>query len=186
MLIFLCLKYIITICFNVNRGKKLQEIIDNFKHEIIKKKDSLDRISQSKFGINLSDLKVSYNLKGQRAGIVNPVKKEIRLNIELCNNFPEKMINEVLVHEIAHYINFCLNPSAKPHGNEWKCIAKALGLDNPKTTHDMPTTKARKVRGYKYKCRCSTYTLSSIRHNRIKRKEAEYACKYCGEKLKKA
>ena len=180
------LKYIITICININRGKKLQEIADNFKYEIIKKKDSLNRISQSEFGVNISDLRVSYNFKGQRAGIVNPVKKEIRLNIELCNNFPKKMINDVLVHEAAHYITYCLFPSAKPHGNEWKFIAKTLGLNNLKATHDMPTTKARKVKGYKYRCRCSTYTLSSIRHNRIKRKEAEYACKYCGEKLKKA
>jgi len=146
VLIFLHLKYIITLCININRGIKLEEIDVNFKDEIIKKKDILNRISQSKFGVNISKLKISYNLKGQRAGIVNPVKKEIRLNFELCNKFPEKMINDVLVHEAAHYINFCLNPSIKPHGNEWKFIAKTLGLNNLKATHDMPTTKARKVK----------------------------------------
>lgn len=161
----------------------MQEITKNFKRKIIDKIDDLNRISQSKFGINISDLKILYNLKGQRAGVINPLKKEIRLNFELCNKFPEKMINEVLVHEIAHYINFCLNPSTKPHGNEWKYIAKNLGLQNPKTTHNMPTTKARKVNSYKYKCRCRTYTLSSIRHNRIQRKEAKYTCRHCGEKL---
>ena len=180
------LKYIITICNNINKGIELQEIDSYFKHEIIKKKDSLNRVTQSKFGVNISGLKILYNLKGQRAGTVNPAKKEIRLNKELCLKFPEKMINEVLVHEIAHFVTFSVSPNAKPHGKEWKYVAKTLGLDNPKTTHNMPTTKARKVKGYFYKCGCNTYKLSSIRHNRIKRKEAEYACKYCGEKLRKA
>lgn len=163
----------------------MQEIPNNLKRKFSLKMDELSKTSLSVFGINISGLKLSYKLKGQRAGIIFPANKEIRLNAELCLKFPDKMTNEVLTHEVAHYIAFLIYPDSKPHGKEWKYIAKTFGMVNPAATHNMPTTKAKNLKRFTYKCGCSTYTLSSIRHNRIRRKKAQYNCKYCGEKLSK-
>ncbi|MBZ4672432.1 SprT-like domain-containing protein [Deferribacterales bacterium Es71-Z0220] len=145
----------------------------------------LENIIKNKFGLSLLNLKISYDLKGLRAGLFIPKTNEIKLNGKLCKEFPERMVNEVLVHEVAHFVTNKVFKNSKPHGKKWKDIAILLGLKNPKTTHDMPVNPARQFQKYEYKCSCGTHNISSVRHKRIITKKAKYACKRCGGLLEK-
>lgn len=145
----------------------------------------LENIVKDKFGLTLLDLNISYDLKGLKAGIFNPKNNQIKLNGDLCAKFPERMANEILVHEVAHFIASKFYKKRKPHGSEWKLIAKILGLKKPKATHDMPVKPARLFKRYKYKCRCSIHNITSIRHNKIMSKKAKYICNRCGGLLEK-
>lgn len=145
----------------------------------------LENIVKDRFGLTLLELKISYDLEGLKAGVFNPKTNEIKLNGKLCEEFPERMANEVLVHEVAHFITNNLFKISKPHGSEWKRIAMILGLNKPKATHDMPVKPARLFQRYKYKCRCGIHKITSIRHNRIISKKAKYTCKRCGDLVEK-
>ncbi|UOD35322.1 SprT-like domain-containing protein [Deferribacteraceae bacterium V6Fe1] len=149
------------------------------------KLDILENIVKDKFGLTLLGVKISYDLKGLKAGLFNPKSDEIKLNGKLCTEFPERMADEVLVHEVAHFVTNKVFKNSKPHGSEWKHIAMLLGLDKPKATHDMPVKPVRQFQRYKYKCRCGIHNITSVRHKRIITKKAKYSCKRCGGLLEK-
>jgi SprT protein len=159
--------------------------VDSDFIEILNKKLSfLNNVSTKEFNISLCPIKIGFDLKGLRAGIFKPKTNEIYLNKELCYICPDKVINEVLIHEIAHFIAYHIDKKAKPHGRLWKKIAYRLGLKNPKATHNLPVTPAKSLKTFRYSCKCKIHFITSIRHNKIINKKAKYFCKKCKAELK--
>lgn len=142
----------------------------------------LKRLCIDIFQIDISDIKLSINLKGKAAGKYYPSKREIHLNRYLLATHPFDMLNKILIHEIAHHIAYLLHgKKIKPHGTEWKNICKKLGYE-PEVYHNLPVQKSRELRRFKYRCGCSNHLITSIRHNRIQ-KGIAYFCKKCKKRL---
>lgn len=154
--------------------------------DILRKKlIEINEMSIRLFGISVLELEIFTDLRGTRAGVINTNSKVVRLNKDLIQKYPKFMVDEVLPHEVAHFISKKLYPNSRPHGDEWKMIASKLGITNPKATHSMPVQKVKIYSRIEYCCRCSTYLLTFIRHNKILNGEAEYYCKRCKKKLKR-
>ncbi|MDO3376859.1 SprT family zinc-dependent metalloprotease [Geoalkalibacter halelectricus] len=109
----------------------------------------------------------------------------LRFNLEAYHLHPEEMLTDTVPHEVAHLIVAArFGPGCRPHGPEWQAVMRdCFGL-NPKRTHSLPLTAARRVeRDFIYACKCREHRLTSIRHQRIRRGKTLYRCNSCGELL---
>lgn len=134
---------------------------------------------------------VRFDLRGKCGGQAckEPGKPPyIRANPDLMTRYPRFYIQQVVPHEVAHIVAQHIHGDGiKPHGNEWKSVMRFFGKP-PDVYHSMQTQRARAKpirRTYHYSCGCPerTHTVSAIRHGRMLRKEAHYACKFCKKKL---
>ena len=88
---------------------------------------------------------VSFGLKGKTGGMVRHtairsriVVRDIRLNADLLERFPRRMIAEVVPHEVAHAVTRHLGGEryVRPHGPEWKAVMSDFG-QAPRRCHSM-------------------------------------------------
>jgi len=95
--------------------------------------------------------------------LVNIVLKVIIniLDIDIAKKNGKEAFKPTIVHEIGHYIAKCLYPQyIRPHGKEWKAIMVSLGVNDPKATHTLKCTSARKVKKVPYHCSCLTHMIT--------------------------
>lgn len=114
--------------------------------------------------------RVTYDVRGTRAGYVKGKQWLIHLNPDFFVNDAEEMINETGPHEFAHLVDTILNPETKEqvsqtrsgnyrrkkrslHGPTWKSIMHAMGK-SPERCHtmDVSNVRTKRVRWYTYKC----------------------------------
>lgn len=127
--------------------------------------------------------RASCNLKqrGRAAGTAHLQKNEMRFNAYMLRQSPEKFLNSVVPHEVAHIIVYQIyGAKVRPHGKEWQAVMKKVFGLSPKRTHDfeVPTPKNR----YLYGCQCQQHEFTSRRHNKVIR-GTEYRCKLCLQSL---
>jgi predicted SprT family Zn-dependent metalloprotease len=133
-------------------------------------------------GLNLQQVAIVFNLRGLAAGQARVCGKEslIRINPAIFNHSHhyqhtndsessqiEALLIEVIAHELAHIC--CMkNPRLGHHHNHgWQKLAIALGASGSRT-HNLPLSKARQLRQFRYQSSCGRHiTVSSIRHRRI-------------------
>lgn len=133
---------------------------------------------------------VSFDLRGRSAGqaIFARRRREIRIRINatLLASHPREMLEDTVPHEVAHVVIFRLyGRKAKPHGEEWKALMRAFGVD-PAPCHTLPTEPVRQLQRFRYECACEDPAwLTSIRHKRAQQ-GTDYVCRRCGEKLRLA
>lgn len=73
------------------------------------------------------------------AGLCYVETGEITLSGPFLAQYPHEMMTQILAHETAHYIDYCLNGWRKykrHHGREWSAIMLALGY-KPDPFHTM-------------------------------------------------
>jgi SprT protein len=141
------------------------------------------------------DFKISFNLKGNRAGTAQYSKSgnhELRFNRRILMENGEKFLEDTVPHELAHLITYALygvdrdykgHRRIKPHGTEWQNVMRKLGY-KPTRCHNFDVEPARKVaKKYRYSCGCKEYHLTAIRHNKILGGKSSYSCTRCGRKL---
>lgn len=124
---------------------------------------------------------VTFDLKGRVAG--EAWRTEIRLNSHLLHEFYDRMIAEVLPHEVAHCIvtqKYGWDSNIRSHGHEWAAVMRAFNLP-PKRTHDMPTKPAGVHQRLTAGCvSCGKeYQVTKRRANKI----FNYRCGNCGSPL---
>jgi SprT protein len=124
------------------------------------------------------------DIKGKVAGYYcfKNGQKYLRFNPSIYKENKDTY-DDVIVHEVAHYVTHELYPGSKPHGKEWKGVMRSLGKE-PERCHAYKVTPARKLKTFKYKCDCMEYELTSIRHNKIL-KGHYYTCQKCKSRLVK-
>lgn len=105
----------------------------------------------------------------------NPKRGVIRLSTALLAPGNRPLLSEALTHEAAHLaVHLLHGPNAKPHGNEWRQLMVALGLEprlrlrlpNPATQDALPRVPRSQ---YEYRCPvCQSIYRSRRRDSRIR------------------
>ncbi|NBO62307.1 MAG: hypothetical protein EBU82_15390 [Flavobacteriia bacterium] len=73
------------------------------------------------------------------AGLCYVETGEITLSGPYLQQYPHEMMTQILTHETAHYIDYCLNGWRKykrHHGKQWQAIMYNLGYE-PEPYHSM-------------------------------------------------
>lgn len=101
---------------------------------------------------------------------------------------------DVVLHEIAHIIDYKLNEASSGHGYPWRSYAKFLGArpekfvseDSKKEIAAINTVYATgKInKRYVHRCSCKEHSISGIIHNRIM-KGSIYRCRLCKTTISK-
>lgn len=138
-------------------------------------------------GRRLPDIQIRCDLRGLSAGQMRlhaNGRFEIRYNLDMALQQPQRFLNETVPHEVAHLVTWLLHGSrVRPHGKEWQAVMRGLGVASPKAYHDFePAGNPRRQRRWHYRCSCREHQLSTTRHNRIIKGMA-YTCTRCGELL---
>lgn len=130
--------------------------------------------------LKLDEFDVRFTLRGATAGKANYSKRKLWFHPEIMKRNP-KQYEQTIIHEVAHLYQRKLYPTSKPHGNEWKRIARKLGY-NGKRCHNYDTSGLGRVKTrYIYECaECAmTYKLTTHKHKQSYR----YRCGKCRGRL---
>lgn len=109
-------------------------------------------IAQRLYGVDLSQVNISFNLKGGVAGWASWKRRlgvmgyACKFNADmLLRGDPEtldNMINTVVPHELAHIVCYMKPSLGKNHDSGWQMVDRSLG-GTGKRTHDMEVVKGR-------------------------------------------
>ncbi|HFD80991.1 MAG TPA: metallopeptidase (SprT family) [Gammaproteobacteria bacterium] len=140
------------------------------------------------YGTRFPLIPVAFDLMGRCAGMyrVRRGRRCIRYNPWLFARYFEDSLAQTVPHEVAHYVTDALYGirNVRPHGAEWRAIMRSLGVE-PRASgqYDLQGIPVRRQQRHRYRCGCDRHLLSSCRHNRIRRGEARYLCRRCGQAL---
>ncbi|WP_245587927.1 SprT-like domain-containing protein [Carnimonas nigrificans] len=137
----------------------------------------------------LPDPKVWGDLRGKSAGQAHFGRGGVRFNKVLLSEQPRIFINEVVPHEIAHWVVYHgISARVAPHGKEWRRVMVVMFGLPPAVTHRFDTSVASPA-PYLYGCGCRDeygqlrlHGFSLRRHNGVG-KGRRYLCKRCRQSL---
>ncbi len=130
---------------------------------------------------------VTFDLRGRAAGQLRFSKRRLldarlRFNSEMLVRYGNAFIEEVVPHEVGHYIAYLrFGSTIKPHGKEWRYIVQNILGAQAAVTHSFEVEPARLLKRFVYACDCTDrqHELSAIRHGRVSRQRAQYYCRVC-------
>lgn len=125
---------------------------------------------------------ISYELRGQKAGVAYLQQNEIRLNPVLLAENGMEFIQQVVPHELAHLLVYQQFGRVQPHGKEWKMMMEQVLGVPAEIYHQFNTASVAKQ--FPYECGCQTHMLSIRRHNAIQRNQRSYICRQCNQPLR--
>ncbi|MGP9798674.1 Protein of unknown function SprT [Halomonas citrativorans] len=127
--------------------------------------------------------RVWFDLKGASAGQAHLGRGGLRFNFILLSDNRTAFFNDVIPHEMAHWLVFHLRDGRrlKPHGQEWKTVMRDLFGLAPHVTHRFDVHKAQPT-PYRYQCACREHPLTARRHALVN-KGRRYRCRHCQETL---
>jgi SprT protein len=135
----------------------------------------------------LKQIEIRFDLKGRTSGMfcVNGRHWWIRYNPWIFTSHYQESISQTIPHEVAHYICYLLYGSKpRPHGREWQKIMQDFGVPAQATCKlNLESVPQKRLKRYRYQCRCQIHELTSIRHNRIVRGHQQYVCTKCKQPL---
>lgn len=173
--------------------------LSSLKNLVQERIETLQDFVVKEFGNRVPNLIIEYSLKSVRlAGsatfsLVGGSKFKMKLHEAALLEYQQEYIDRTVVHEFAHLVQGQYFPHSKPHGVEWKAIMRFLGND-PSRCHEMNLSKAlenfgivkqkrRKQKRYVYECDCRIHTITSTRHNKIRKGLSTYSCRNCGQTI---
>jgi SprT protein len=133
-------------------------------------------------------LPVHFDLRGSSAGMFKVTLREshIRYNPWLFAKYFEENLAATVPHEVAHYIVHCRHGlhRVRPHGAEWREVMDNFGVE-PRVTGDFDLTgiPTRRQRRFRYGCGCRQHSVTTRRHNNVRRGRARYECRLCRREL---
>lgn len=140
--------------------------------------------AEAMFGVTISPLKVSYDVKGRVAGwagckhcrIQQRRVYSLRFNTEaiLSDNYDD-MLNDTVPHEVAHLVCYANPMLGSKHNEGWRRVCVALG-GTGKRTHSYQLTRARpKAPGIIYRTnRGHEVEVTALIHNKIQQHYRTY------------
>ena len=126
---------------------------------------------------------VWFDLRGRIAGKAHRDGHYVRINCDLLERYPDRIVEHTTAHEIAHIVAYAVfGEHIRAHGREWQSVMRLFGCE-PSRCHDMETTPARKVRTFPVHCKCSSYRFSAVRIKRL-RNGTGYRCRRCRQRIR--
>ncbi|MEC4768367.1 SprT-like domain-containing protein [Halomonas sp. CUBES01] len=124
-----------------------------------------------------------FDLKGASAGQAHLGRGGLRFNPVLMSENRRAFFDEVIPHEMAHWLVFHLEngPRLKPHGREWQAVMRDLFGLAPRVTHRFDIARAQPA-PYRYQCGCRQHQLTARRHALVV-KGRRYRCRHCAQTL---
>lgn len=130
-----------------------------------------------------------FDLRGHNAGefVANARRYAqpcVRINRELLQRYPRHMIEQVVPHEVAHYVVWATaRRGTLPHGPEWRAVMAFFGKPAD-VSHRMVVKPARRVRKLPFRCAC-VGTSPQFSRVILKRhlRGTRYYCRRCREQL---
>ncbi|GAB3475957.1 SprT family zinc-dependent metalloprotease [Marinomonas epiphytica] len=124
---------------------------------------------------------VSLKQRGRAAGTAYLHTNQVRFNLFMFQQSPEKFLAEVVPHEVAHIIVYQIYGSGvSPHGQEWRAVMKKVFDLTPARTHDFDVPPPKQ--SFTYQCGCQTHLFTKRRHN-YALQGRQYICKKCKQPL---
>ncbi|MCL7928463.1 SprT-like domain-containing protein [Halomonas sp. ATCHA] len=127
--------------------------------------------------------KVWFDLKGASAGQAHLGRGGLRFNPVLLSENRRAFFDQVIPHEMAHWLVFHLQdgPRLKPHGREWQAVMRDLFGLAPDVTHRFDIKRAQRA-PYRYACACRQHAFTAQRHT-LARGGRQYRCRQCAQTL---
>ena len=158
--------------------------------EVIAATDAWLEFARQRVAWTLSSVAVQFDLQGLAAGQyrLQQGRAWIRYNAPLFARHYAENLAETVPHEVAHHVVAACpgRQSEPPHGRSWQRVMQSFGLE-PRACHrfsDFEGLPVRRQRRHSYLCACGPQWLTTVRHNRVLRGDAQYACRQCGELLR--
>jgi len=133
---------------------------------------------------DLPSPEIWFDLRGKGAGQAHFGRGGLRFNPQLLSENRQAFIDEVVPHEMAHWLVWHLQdgPSARPHGHEWRTVMRRLFGLTPSVTHRFDTARASPA-PHLYRCECREHGFSARRHANAQAGR-EYRCRACHASLR--
>ena len=129
------------------------------------------------FKIKLKPPSYNFKQRGRTAGTAYLQRNEMRFNTFMLQQDPQKFIDNVVPHEVAHIVvHQVFGAKVRPHGKEWIAVMEHLFNVEAHRTHDFDVPKARNA--FLYQCQCQTHEFTAHRHGRAER-GTQYICRSC-------
>lgn len=146
--------------------------------------------SNVRYGMNLPNIEVRFDLKGSAAGQLRMGREPLmRFNAEIAAKHFEAFCQRTIPHEVAHLVAQTLagRRRIRPHGAEWQQVMTDFG-QQPSRCHsyDLAGVAVKKQQRFPYQCQCRQHELSATRHYRVLRGLGSYRCTHCGSELKQS
>lgn len=126
---------------------------------------------------------LEFSLKGICAGRAWTTFAVINLNNYLLNRYPEDMIEDTVVHEVAHILANTKHKTDCKHDARWEKVCVLLGLTKPAQFHNYTCAPGRYTSKMTYTCGCGlTHTISHSMHVSIQNGRRR-VCTKCGGEL---
>jgi len=157
------------------------------RQQVILRTRECIQLAETLFGRRFSRPEICFSLGGLRAGTYTWRRRggsHISYNPQVFALDFADHLQDTVAHEVAHHVVYQLfGPGIRPHGREWKTVARALGA-RPRARGDYPVegVRVRRQRRFDYRCACQEWQLTTTRHKRIQA-GAEYRCNRCGQRL---
>lgn len=159
------------------------------QRQILQRVRSLLARTGGAFQRDLPVPEVRFTLAGQRAGIYawrRTGETFIDFNPWVFAADFEHHLQDTVAHEVAHHAARVLHgPRIRPHGIEWKRLARLLGA-TPRASGNfsLQGVPVRRQQRHRYRCDCRDWQLTTTRHNRIQQKRQTYSCRFCATPLR--
>jgi SprT protein len=154
------------------------------QQQVLQATDSCLQRAGRLFGLQNAAVPVSFDLRGRAAGQYRVArgKPGIRYNPYIFARYFPDSLAETVPHEVAHHVVDRLYGlrNVRPHGAEWQQVMRLLGAV-PRATarYDLSGIPVRRQRRFDYRCDCCAHSITTSRHNRIRRGDAVYLCRCC-------
>ena len=170
--------------FEIIEARALQ-VPERLRARIVVKVAEVVRLARRVYRRPFDMPKVSYAVRGSTAGKADFSQWEVMFNATLLQENEEAMVQEVVVHEVAHLVTSAMHgPAADPHGEEWKRVMRGLGAV-PSTTHSFDVANAAVGRFvFKWRCTCREAVFSERKHKRLMVGRSAFKCRLCKQRLR--
>lgn len=124
--------------------------------------------------------KIWFDLRGRSAGQAHYQRGGLRFNRTLLRENRQAFMDEIVPHEMAHWLVFHLEEGAqaRPHGREWQTVMRKLYGLKPITTHRFDVARASPA-PYLYRCQCERPHRFTGRRHSLASKGTRYRCRVC-------
>jgi len=138
------------------------------------------QLAETFFARRFERPQVSFQLRGQKAGVAHLNQNLLRFNAQLYRENAEHFLRQTVAHEVAHLVAHQLfGPRIRPHGEQWQQIMRSVYGLPPDRCHSYAIRQRASAR-YIYRCGCpeQEFPFTAQRHALV-RKGRRYLCRSC-------